>query len=194
MKWSLVKTGITLVISALALPALCLGASPAPGLRKADSMPIVNEVDTARTSRLLNRMQYQAVRVSNDAEQLQSYAYEDLSWQSDAYMIDRMADRLRKMDAMLYDLRVMKPYVVPAQSHVIWRLTPHVIVLTDEMNTAIRFINKNHDRLWEPQWNAYVGEMSRCSSLVQKDLRNIKQVQEEAHIQTLPVESGAVTG
>jgi hypothetical protein len=167
MRISPQRTWMSFVISILAIPGLAIGATPAPA-------PIAN-FDSFQASNLLNRMQTQAVKVNNDADQLQSYLRSDVSWRSDAIMVDRMADHVRKMDNMLSELRGMQNEVVPLQSRLIARLTPNVTILTDELNDSIHYLIHNQEMLWTPQWRDYASEMFRSSAIVQKDLRHFRQ-------------------
>jgi hypothetical protein len=171
------QTCISLVISILAVPAFMLGAKPMPGPGRAEPAPIANS-DSVQASQTLDNMQTDALRVNDEADLLQSDARSEVSWQSDAITIDRMADRVRKMDRMLEQLRTVQNQVIPMQSRLISRIAPQVTVLTDELNDSIHFLNRNHEDLWSPKWHDYISEMFQTSGTLEKDLRHVREEQE----------------
>jgi uncharacterized protein YdcH (DUF465 family) len=97
-----------------------------------------------------------------------------VTWQVDASYLDRIADRVNKMDHMLYSLRNMQGEVGPAQAKTIARLAPQVVVLTDEVNSSVRFLNNNHQDLWSPTWRIDTDEMHNTSHILTSDLRSAK--------------------
>ena len=167
---------ISFFISALAIPALVFGATPSPA-----PSPIV-ALDTTTASNLLNRVQVEAYRVNNEADQLFTFYRTDIGWYGDSTEIGQMADRVRKMDRDLYQLRNMQNEVAAPQSRVISRITPDIILLTDELNTSIHYLNHNQERLWVPQWRDDVTEMLHTSAHIKKDMKNLKQIIEEANL------------
>jgi hypothetical protein len=172
MKIFLHRKYISFLISVLAVPALVFAANPSPA-----PTPIV-AVDSANASNLLNRMQVEAYKVDNEADTLLAYDRSDLNWLADASEISRMAYRVNKMDRSLYQLRNMQNEVAAPQSKLISRIAPDVILLTDELNVSIHFLNHNQDGLWRPQWHDYLSDMYHVSAHIQKDMKNLKELEE----------------
>ena len=172
MRISIHHAYISFIISAVAIPALIFGATPSPA-----PLPIV-PLDTTTASNLLNRMQVEAWKVNNEADKLSTFYRTDIGWYGDSSEISQMAARVRKMDSSLHQLRNMQNEVAAPQSKLISRVTPDVILLTDELNSSIHYLNHNQNRLWMSQWRDDVTEMFHTSAHLTKDMKNLKQVEE----------------
>lgn len=186
------QTCISCVLSVLAVPAFMLGAGPVPDPGRAEPSPIAN-FDSVQASQTLDKMQTASLKVNDQADLLGSDFRSEVSWQADALTIDRMADRVRKMDRMLEQLRTMQNQVVPIQSRLISRITPQVTILTDELNDSIHFLKRNHEDLWSPTWSGYISDLFRTSSILQTDLKNVRQEQ-EASLRRTPANTAGIAG
>ena len=114
-----------------------------------------------RASNLLNRMHNDARWVRDEADQLEAYNRQpfQISWQIDAVTLMRMRKRINHMDQILYRLRSMEGMLPQIQQAEINKAAPAMVELTDTTQTAIKFLNKNEDGLWVPQYATYAKEM-----------------------------------
>ncbi len=174
MKKSLWQMCLSSVFSVLVIPALTLGATAAALPGAAEPAPL-EQMDSQQVARLLDRMQIDVARVHNAAVRLHSFYLSGVTWQQDASTIDRIAYRVRKMDDMLSTLRAMQREVSPAQAQTIARLAPQVIVLTNELNISIHYLNNNHHYLWSPTWRMDTADVDQTSHILEGDLRGIRQ-------------------
>ena len=176
MKASLWKTAMASVISVLVVPLLTLGAARPP----------LEQSDAIQAARMLDRVQTDAARVNNRAVYLRSYYLSGVSWTTDAVTLNQIAQRVKKMDNMLYNLRVIKDQdqVTPAQAQTINRVAPEVTLLTDEVNTAVSFINNNQNFLWSPTWRQDTTALMNTSHYLNQNLQGMRQ--EEAAILRAP--------
>jgi hypothetical protein len=177
MNRHVVRKRIYPVFSILIVPLMAVGATAAPRPRPAEPAPI-ERMDSLRAGRMLDQIKTEVARVNNDADLLKSFYYSDLTWQSNAWTLDRIVDRVKTMDQKLYTLRTLQHEVGPVQSRTIRRVVPQMIVLTNELNDSIRFLNHNHNYLWSPTWREDTADLYRTSNTLCQDLSNVKREQE----------------
>jgi hypothetical protein len=174
VKSSLWQMCMSSIFSILVIPALTLGANAAPQPAAAAPAPI-EQINSYKVARLLDRMQNDEYKLYSDAGYLQSYYLSNLSWQVDASELDRIAYQVKKMDSMLYSLRAMQHEVGPFQAPTIARVAPEVVILTDEVNASVHFMNRNHPYLWSPTWRVDTNELFQTSRTLKNDFRGVRR-------------------
>jgi hypothetical protein len=170
MTLSLCKKGSSALLTLLVLPVMTLAATPAATPAPYAPSPEVR-MDTQWASHALSHVKTNVAKVNNEAERLQVGYREGLDWQVDAATLSRIATHVKKMDRELYSLRAISKDVAPKDAQTIARLVPQVTVLTDEVNTSVRFINTDRDELWVPKWRSDTNDLCVTSKVVQQDLQ-----------------------
>ena len=174
MEMRLWKKCMYCVFSVLLGPAILLAAtSPCQTGKPTPESYKYNFPNEA--TNLLNREGTDALRVRSDANQLTMYTRDNVTWQIYADMLTRMKSRVDKMDNMICRLNSIKRVASPWQRRMITRVRPQVVVLTDEVNDAIHFVNNNQNYLWSPTFVNYTKDMYATSKQVSKDLRSVEE-------------------
>jgi hypothetical protein len=177
------------VFSVLLGPALALATTPACQSGKPTPESYTYNFPNEATN-LLNREGMDAANVRHDANLLQAYEREGVSWQMYAGRLNRAATQVNKMDGMLCRLRTIKRVTSPWQKRMIARITPQVTILTDEVNDAIHLLNKNEDYTWSPTFVSYFKDMYATSSNLHRDLRSVEEYA-RMHVPAIPMAKNA---
>ncbi|HXX22346.1 MAG TPA: hypothetical protein VEO19_04265 [Terriglobia bacterium] len=148
-------------VAALSLASVAF-AMPLSASECGPSTPTSSEGKLSlKACNLLNRLHENAYRVRDEADQLEAYNREPslISWHIEADTLMRMRDRINHMDQILHQLRSMEGMLPQIQQAEINKAAPAMVELTDTTQTAIKFLNKNEDGLWVPQYATYAKEM-----------------------------------
>jgi hypothetical protein len=174
MRMCLWKKCMYCVFSVLLGPVLALAATPTCQSGKPTPESYTYNFPN-EASNLLNREGMDAAKVRHDANLLQAYERENVSWQMYAGRLNRAATQVKKMDGTLCRLRTIKRVTSPWQKQMIARLAPQVTILTDQVNDAIQFLNNNEEYTWSPTLVGYFGDMYATSSNIHQDLRSVEE-------------------
>ncbi len=120
--------------------------------------------DTHKITRLLSEVKTQAVILSTDADMMESYTLSSVSWEGHSDEINQIRDHINKAGREVAQLDEMRKMAAPWQQAAIDRIRPDLQELADNTTKAIRFLNKNPDRLFEPQYKDYLEANADVSS------------------------------
>jgi hypothetical protein len=76
------------------------------------------------------------------------------------------------MDSNICRLRTIAPATTPEQQQAIKAVLPEMVIITDEAQAAISFLNNNHYDLWAPHYHEYAVAMYNSANLINHDLQN----------------------
>ena len=107
-------------------------------------------------SRLLSAVKTQAVILSTDADRMESYTRSGVSWEGHADEIDQMRDHINKAGRELAQLEELRQSAAPWQAVAMDRIHEPLQELADNTRKAIRFIDQDPSRLFEPQYTDYL--------------------------------------
>ena len=185
MEASSLRKAILIVFSVLLGPAALLGVSPPRGSSSAATSASSNWNFPKEAQRLLNNLKVDSSQVRDIASTLQGYNDEIflIDWRTEGELLRNVRQEVNQMDTIERRLRVIARVADPGQRAVIRRVVPQIILLTDETNSAIDFLNSHPDQLWLPKYAAYADEMYNSTGMIDHYLRN-PQVYAAARVQT----------
>jgi len=132
----------------------CLGAATllaCPGV----AQPSVRVAGPARAasfndaSILLQRLQADALEVKFEADHLHAFGDEPflIGWQAYGVLLDQARANVNDMDTVLYRLRLNQGTYIPWERHLIARVAPTIVTLTDTTRDALMTLNQNQGRI-----------------------------------------------
>lgn len=151
MQTTLQRKVIPIVFSWLALSAMTLFVTSA-GLAAEPASATYSNQDTFEATALVTQMKNEAVKVQSDADTLRAYYWNNLSWETNGFLLSRMAHRVKHIDQMLGALQTTNWTSGPEQERAVTRVAPRVIDLTDQVNDAISYFRDNQQALSLPAW------------------------------------------
>lgn len=174
MRASCLRKSMLVFLSVLLGPAVLLASNHQGSICGNSALDSENETSSITTSCLLNNVKWDSSKVHDMAAQLQAYAGEQflVSWHADAELLERARTVVNQMDAMERQLRLMAPDDNPAQRAVIKEIAPAIVLLSDETNSSILFLNGHEDELWLPEFADYANGMYTYSSRIDYYLKH----------------------
>jgi hypothetical protein len=182
MRINLFYKGVLLAATLCVAPAV-LPASPRasqPGARVTESsggaMPI-------NASSLLQQVQIDALRVRNDADQLQADLRfpSESDWKADADLMSLVRGRVNEMDKLLFQLRENQAEASPLQQKEIERITPSVLNLTDTAQDAIATLNNNREEIYFPNMAGLTRDVYDRASQIARTTGDFEQYANARH-------------
>jgi hypothetical protein len=103
--------------------------------------------DPEEVTKLLSGAKAEAHQLERDAEQLESFTRQDLSWESHAARIDLIKEHVNNTGRLLTDLKNARETASPWQQAAIDGIEPLLKELADNMELTIEHLNNNQGRL-----------------------------------------------
>lgn len=94
------------------------------------------------------------------AEQLQSFARDDLSWYVQGFQLDAIKDEVNHIEAKICRLETIRRVVAPWQKREIDRIATATRLMVDNTQDAIVFANAHQDDLWIPTYQKYTNNLN----------------------------------
>ena len=128
------NSAIRIVLPALLLTAFVLTA-PVQGAAV--------EGDSVQVSKLLSQAKAQAVHLSEDNTEMESFAQSDISWRSHVDAVDRIKEDVNLLGLQLAHLDAVRDTASPWQKTAIDRITPLLRELASNTRAVIEDLNES---------------------------------------------------
>lgn len=113
---------------------------------------------------LLEQARTSASQLSRDADTMQSFANNRLSWESHAHQINMIKDHVNSLGETLSQLQEARGDASPIQQQAIDRITPLLQEIASTTTAVIDHLNKSPKQTWTPDYKSYVSENARLTS------------------------------
>jgi hypothetical protein len=124
-------------------------------------------------SNLLNGIAADAHQVQSQADQLRALdRTPDISWQSDASQLTQIKAKVNDMGQKLCRLQVIRPAVLPWQQKATNQVASLVLLMKDNTQDAINYLNNNRLDLWNPTYRQYAVNLSNEASHASHTVNN----------------------
>ena len=174
MRTSLWFKSMYCIFSVLMGSAMLLARTPAP-CQSGDPTPEPSNWDFPKeASQILSQVRVDSFKIRDLAAQLEAYDGESylVGWQAQADLLWQLRHQVNQMDSNICRLRTIAPMTTAEQQQAINRILPQMVVLTDETEAAIRFLNENPSYLWAPRYHEYAVAMYNSANFIYHDLQN----------------------
>jgi hypothetical protein len=163
------------LFSVLIGPAVLLAYSPAPCGGGKPTPESYKWNFPKEASQILNQIKIDSYKIRDSAAQLRvdDRTANLVGWQAEADLLNRLRYQVNRMDSTTCRLRTIAPVTTPQQQQAIKAVLPEMIIITDEAQSAIRFLNNNHFDLWAPRYREYAVAMYDSANLITRDLQNL---------------------
>lgn len=141
---------LLVVTSLCLLPALQAAGEPAP--------------DSAEVTSLLAQAKTYSLRLTRDAEMMQTFANPRISWESHAGEINVIRGHINNLGKVLQQLNDAHSSASPWQRAAIDHIMPLARELASDIESTIDHINKNQTRLYTPVYRDYLKANYQVSS------------------------------
>lgn len=136
------------IIGALAVVTLALGF--APQLRAAQRNA------NAEVTGLLDQAALEAAQLSRDADEMESLLHSDVSWETHADMLNRVADHVNELGKIVAKLNSTYESGSEWQQQAVDRMLPLLRELASNTTAAINHLNANQERPTTPDYVRYL--------------------------------------
>lgn len=120
--------------------------------------------DSPDVSNLLAQAKDYAAKLAEDSALMKSFANSQMSWESHANQINMIREHINNMGKVLKQMGDRREFASPWQQSAIDRVTPLAAELARDVESTIDFLNKNHERLFQPQYKDYLDSNYEVSS------------------------------
>lgn len=162
--------GLSVIIAPVILAAATPAGNAVASSGNSNSYEYANEA-----THFLNQMRADALHLRENAENLEAYNREELDWRSDAYLVNRMSNRIGQMDRIMYSLQNIGKESDPWQQRTITRIAPQMATITSTIDGTLSYLNGNHDRLWTTDWQAYAHDLYHSANHLTRTLRTNRE-------------------
>jgi len=172
-----------LVAATLCVAPAALSAAPRAGQPGADTLQSGKRAFAINASNLLQQVQFDAVSVKDDADQLQSrlLAPYESDGVADGDLLERVRDRVNEMDKLLSQLRENQTAASPWQQKAIDRIAPSVVNLTDTTQAAIISLNDNRGHPYLSNLPSLARDISDRASQIVRATENFERYASARH-------------
>ena len=118
---------------------------------------------------LLDDVGAEAWQASYHADRLQNFS-QQIDWQEHADELNAIRTEVNDMGSKLCRLEVIRRVVAPWEQQAIDDAAPLIVEMSNEAQSAITFLNDNHNHLFNPAYHAYSEEMYQQSSKLSHEL------------------------
>jgi hypothetical protein len=129
---------------------------------------------TKEASQILSQIGADSVKIRNSAAQLEVPGGESylIGWDGEADLLNRLRAQVNRMDSNICQLRTIAPVTTQKQQQAIKAVLPEMVIITDEAQSAIRFLNNKHYALWAPHYHEYAVAMYNSANVIYRELQN----------------------
>jgi hypothetical protein len=165
------------------IPILGLTLFVLPFVSLANGRPISQDAgSSAAVSDLLLQARNDAMQLQKDAEELRSFNWEKMTWESHAMKLDQIRDEVNSLGLLVTMLNEQRTKASPQDQQVIDRVTPMLKELAAKVQVAIEDLKNNPEHVqtfsYRDDYSA-IAEISsklavQISDVVQYDQTNAK--------------------
>ena len=172
--FSYAKLGSCLFATAMLLPGAILANSCAPHPPTSQSYTW-NFQREARG--LLSDVHSEAMQTSFHADKLRHFSPE-ITWEEDAFQLNAIRQDVNRMGTRLCRLETIERVTAPWEQKAINEAAPLITEMANETQSAIKFLNHNHDYLFNPAYHAYSAEIYRQSTKLDREVNQLERTGE----------------
>jgi len=174
MRTSLWFKSIYFIFSVLMGSGMLLAGTPASCQSGMPTTESSNWDFPKEASQILNQIRVDSFQIRELAAQLRvdDRNADLVGWQAESDLLSELRDHVNQMDTNVCRLRTIAPMTTAQQQEAISRIVPQALVVTNETESAIDFLNNNHSYLWAPQYHEYAVALYNSANLINHDLRN----------------------
>lgn len=166
------------MIGALVAVTLTLGF--APQLQAAQSRA------NAEVTGLLDQAAVEAAQLSRDADEMESLLHSDVSWQTHADMLNRIADHVNELGKIVAKLNSTYESGSEWQRQAVDRILPLLRELASNTTAAINHLNSNKERPTTPDYVQYLeSNANTAHQLAQMTADLVKYAKSRATLEEL---------
>jgi len=138
--------------------------------------------------KLLNNLRTTASVATTHATGLEAIAATpSISWQSNAYQLDRLKGDINKMGVALAALEKMRDSLTPAEREEVDQSAPLLKQMATDTTSAIRYIKNVQGEIWRPSYQKSVEDLATVSGRLSHSLKEFVELtrvhEKEAHLQ-----------
>ncbi len=171
MKWNQILLGSACAL-VMAVPA-AFAAQPCecvPGQPTAQSYTWNFHQEA---NQLIQRIQDESTAAARHATELQSFADSPgLTWQTHDEQLSDLKGEIDHMGRQLCRLETIRSAVAPWQRRAIQRVAKDVVLMTNNTDDAINYVNSHQGYLWNPTYEDYLNNLATLSSNLQTTTSN----------------------
>jgi hypothetical protein len=162
------------VLSILMGAATLSASTPAPCQSGKPTTGTPNWDFPKEASQILSQIRVDSFKIRDSAAQLEAYDGEAylVGWQAESDLLSQLRHQVNQMDSNICRLRTIESMTTAEQQEAITRILPQMVVVTDETQLAIHFLDNNHSYLWAPPYREYAVAMYNSANLIYHDLQN----------------------
>ncbi len=112
--------------------------------------------DSPQISTVLSQAETNARLVADDADQLQSYTHNRLSWQSHAQQLEKMKAHVNDLIADVNQLKSLRAEGSPWQQEAIDQVDPLLQAMADHLSATIQHLNEHQSQVHMKPYQDYV--------------------------------------
>jgi|GEM_PF-924857 len=174
MRTSLWFKSMYLVFSVLMGSAMLTARTPAPCQSGKPTTESSNWDFPKEASEILSQIRVDSFQIRDSAALLRvdNRNADLVGWQAESDLLSQLRDQVNQMDSNICRLRTIAPMTTAEQQQAIDRILPQMVVVTNETQSAIRFLNNNHFYLWAPRYHEYAVALYNSANLINHDLQN----------------------
>ena len=150
-KWQECASNQFTLLTALAAFVFCLAGASSVA-RAADPASLLAQ---ARTS---------ASQLSKDADIMQTFAGNKMSWQSHASQINLIKKHVNRMGEILSQLHEARGDASQVHQQAIDRISPLLQEIASNTTSVINHLNESQSHTWSPNYTGYLSENARLTS------------------------------
>ncbi len=175
------RNWLATVVAFLLLPA-AVAAAPGAASRTVPNIGPNPSPSASKAAFLLQQIQADAFKVRNEADQLESYNMnEEMDWRTHADRWEMMRDQINHMGQVLQQLEINKADLPPWERKAVDRIRPALLELADNTQSAIEFVNNNHEKLFAPSYSVYAVETRDEAHRIETSVENFEEYAQAKH-------------
>ena|ERR1051326_1867821 len=114
------------------------------------------KMDSEEVTKLLGEVQTEAVELKMDAEKMESYTINKLSWESHAHAVQQIREHVNATGRLLTRLNENRALASPWQEQAIDEITPLLRELAANTTAVIEHLDANKTRLHSAEYKEYL--------------------------------------
>ncbi len=148
-----------------------------PVLSLAATNPAMPE-QRAKALNLLKQVRDRAADAKFQVSELQNLWPNSMDWNVHAEQLELFREDINDMGRVFVLFENVRDSATPAEREAMARAQLSVKQMAENTGTAITYLNANHDRLWAPAYQGYVGKLVDESSRLSKQVGEFVQLAE----------------
>lgn len=176
MKGNVLRAPDYLLAAILLVPAMAPAATSAKCVAGKPTAASYTWNFSAEAQQLLEGLRADAVSFHDQADHLQSLAnFSNVSWQAHEDDLARMKTKLNDMGQKLCRLETIRRVVSPWERKAIDRAVSSIVLLKDNTEDAINYLNAHEGQTWVPEYQKYTDNLYKLSGRLANSMKEYIQ-------------------